>query len=71
MEDEETGECRIPWIWLGLIGGLIGELTAVASLKFGVWWLWLKGAPATPLGWLYASETLRIERGDCRALGHN
>ena len=31
--------------------------------------LWKKGAPATPLGWLYESETLRIGRGDCRALG--
>ena len=31
--------------------------------------LWKKGAPATPLGWLYESETLLIERGDCRALG--
>jgi hypothetical protein len=33
--------------------------------------LWKKGAPATPLGWLYESETLLIERGDCRALGRN
>jgi transposase len=31
--------------------------------------VWKKGAPATPLGWLYESETLRIEGGDCRALG--
>jgi hypothetical protein len=31
--------------------------------------VWKRGAPATPSGWLYESETLRIERGDCRALG--
>ncbi|HEY6766547.1 MAG TPA: hypothetical protein VI386_17445, partial [Candidatus Sulfotelmatobacter sp.] len=47
----------------------IARLSLARKIAAIILTVWKKGAPATPLGWLYESETLRRERGDCRALG--
>jgi hypothetical protein len=35
---------KIPYASLGLVGGLMGEFTAVSSLSLGTWWWCLKGS---------------------------
>src|SRR5271156_6762801 len=41
--NETGGERNIPYVSVGLLGGLMGEITAVCSLSVGTWWSCFKG----------------------------